>query len=55
MRKKLAADFDRMSAMIFGEPPAFDDVMASNEALEQHLNAAPDSATGLIKQDPTQA
>ncbi|SFJ74483.1 Nucleotidyl transferase AbiEii toxin, Type IV TA system [Bosea sp. OK403] len=40
MRKNLATDYDRMSAMIFGTPPAFDDVMASIEALEQHLNAA---------------
>jgi len=44
MRKKLAADYDRMSAMIFGEPPTFDDVMTSIEALEQYLNSAPDSA-----------
>jgi hypothetical protein len=34
MRAKLAADYKRMSAMIFGTPPAFDDVMASIEALE---------------------
>jgi hypothetical protein len=26
--------------MIFGRPPTFKDVMASIEALEQHLNAA---------------
>lgn len=44
MRKNLAADYDRMSAMIFGEPPTFDDVMKSIEALEQYLNSAPDSA-----------
>ena len=39
MLVKLAADYQRMSAMIFGTPPAFSDVMASIEALEQHLNA----------------
>lgn len=38
MRAKLAADYERMSAMIFGTPPKFDDVMASIEALEKHLN-----------------
>jgi hypothetical protein len=41
VRKNLATDYDRMSPMIFGTPPAFDDVMASIEALEQHLYAAP--------------
>ena len=41
MRAKLATDYQRMSAMIFGTPPAFSDVMASIEALEQYLNAAP--------------
>jgi len=41
MRAKLAADYQRMSAMIFGTPPAFEVVMASIEALEQYLNAAP--------------
>ena len=29
MMKKLAADYARMSAMIFGDPPAFDAVMVS--------------------------
>jgi len=38
MRKKLASDYQRMSAMIFGKPPAFDDVMSSIEALETFLN-----------------
>ena len=38
MRAKLAADYARMSAMIFGTPPAFADVMASIKALEKHLN-----------------
>jgi len=42
MRKNLAADYDRMSAMIFGEAPTFDDVMASIEALEHFLNVAAD-------------
>lgn len=41
MRAKLAADYERMSAMIFGTPPTFADVTASVEALEQYLNAAP--------------
>ena len=41
MRTKLAADYRRMSAMIFGTPPAFAEVMASIEALEQYLNVAP--------------
>lgn len=41
MRARLAADYERMSAMIFGTPPAFAEVMASIEALEHHLNAAP--------------
>ncbi len=39
MRAKLAADYGRMSAMIFGTPPAFEEVMASIEALERHLNS----------------
>ncbi len=43
MRAKLAADYQRMSAMIFGTPPAFSEVMASIEALEHYLNAAPGS------------
>lgn len=38
MMKKLAADYARMSAMIFGDPPAFDAVMASIGELEQFLN-----------------
>lgn len=38
MRAKLAADYACMSAMIFGTPPAFEEVMASIEALERHLN-----------------
>lgn len=39
MQIKLAADYERMSAMIFGKVPAFSDVLASIEALEKHLNA----------------
>lgn len=40
MRAGLAADYARMTAMIFGTPSAFADVIASIEALEHHLNAA---------------
>lgn len=39
MRAELAADYERMSAMIFGTPPAFAEVVASIEALEKYLNA----------------
>jgi hypothetical protein len=39
MRKKLAADYDRMSAMIFGTSPTFEEVMASVEDLEKFVNA----------------
>lgn len=39
MRKKLEADYSRMSAMIFGTPPAFDAVMASIVELEHFLNS----------------
>jgi hypothetical protein len=38
MREKLAADYERMSAMIFGTPPTFAEVMASIEGLEKFLN-----------------
>lgn len=38
MRAKLAADYARMAAMIFGTPPTFAEVMASIETLERHLN-----------------
>lgn len=40
MREKLAADYERMSAMIFGMPPTFAEVMASIETLENFLNEA---------------
>ncbi|WP_439630794.1 nucleotidyl transferase AbiEii/AbiGii toxin family protein [Shinella sp.] len=40
MRAKLAADYARMSAMIFSAPPKFNDVMASIEALQRYLNKA---------------
>ncbi|GEC17459.1 nucleotidyl transferase AbiEii/AbiGii toxin family protein [Nitrobacter winogradskyi] len=40
MQAKLAADYRRMTAMIFGAPPAFVDVIASIKALEDYLNAA---------------
>ncbi|NTE56524.1 nucleotidyl transferase AbiEii/AbiGii toxin family protein [Agrobacterium tumefaciens] len=45
MRDKLAIDYARMSAMIFGPAPTFDEVMASIEALERHLNNADDWLT----------
>ncbi len=38
MRKKLAADYDRMSAMIFGRPPTFEEIMASVGDLEKFVN-----------------
>jgi hypothetical protein len=44
MQAKLAADYRRMTAMIFGAPPAFADVIASIKALEDYLNAAPAEA-----------
>lgn len=40
MLDKLRADYAAMRAMIFGEAPNFDDVMASMTKLEAHLNAA---------------
>ncbi|MDP9563354.1 UNVERIFIED_ORG: hypothetical protein J2740_004566 [Rhizobium nepotum] len=42
MRKKLASDYERMSAMIFGTPPEFGSVMASIEELESFLNSIAD-------------
>ncbi|WP_080850761.1 nucleotidyl transferase AbiEii/AbiGii toxin family protein [Agrobacterium tumefaciens] len=42
MRKKLASDYERMSAMIFGAAPKFDSVMASIEELEAFLHAIGD-------------
>lgn len=45
MREKLAADYERMSAMIFGTPPAFDEVMTSIGKLEKFLNARVASQT----------
>lgn len=38
MLKKLAVDYERMSAMIFGTPPTFDEVMTSIQDLEKFLN-----------------
>ncbi|NKK54368.1 nucleotidyl transferase AbiEii/AbiGii toxin family protein [Rhizobium leguminosarum bv. viciae] len=38
MRKKLATDYERMSAMIFATPPDFETVMTSIEDLERFLN-----------------
>jgi hypothetical protein len=40
MLEPLARDYRAMSGMIFGDPPAFDDVMASVIALEARLNGA---------------
>lgn len=45
MRKKLASDYERMSAMIFGTPPEFGSVMDSIEELEAFLNAIADKAS----------
>ncbi|WP_223565222.1 nucleotidyl transferase AbiEii/AbiGii toxin family protein [Agrobacterium tumefaciens] len=42
MRKKLASDYERMSAMIFGTPPEFRSVMVSIEELESFLNSIAD-------------
>lgn len=42
MRKKLASDYERMSAMIFGTPPKFGSVIASIEELESFLNSIAD-------------
>lgn len=42
MRKKLEADYERMSAMIFGTPPEFGSVMTSIQELEAHLNSTAD-------------
>lgn len=41
MRKKLEADYERMSAMIFGTPPKFEDVMVSIEQLQDFINKIP--------------
>jgi hypothetical protein len=40
MRSKLAADYERMSAMIFGKPPSFADILASIAVLERYLNSS---------------
>ncbi|OQM73332.1 nucleotidyl transferase AbiEii/AbiGii toxin family protein [Manganibacter manganicus] len=39
MEAKLAADYERMSAMIFGTSPSFAEVLASIDALEKYLNS----------------
>jgi len=36
----LRRDYGAMSTMIFGEVPAFEDVLASIRSAEQHLNAS---------------
>lgn len=41
MREALSRDYDAMAGMIFGEAPSFDTVLATIDALEQSLNAAP--------------
>jgi hypothetical protein len=45
MLRKLASDYDRMSAMIFGTPPKFEDVMVSIEELERFVNDKQRSAS----------
>ena len=39
MQQKLAADYRKMSAMIFGQAPRFDTVMQSISQLEEFLNS----------------
>ena len=41
LRTALRRDYDEMRAMIFGDPPAFDDMMASLAEVEERLNDAP--------------
>ncbi|QOZ24054.1 nucleotidyl transferase AbiEii/AbiGii toxin family protein [Bradyrhizobium sp. CCBAU 51753] len=41
MVDQLRTDYRAMRGMIFGEPPAFDDVLASVAAIEQKLNQTP--------------
>lgn len=41
MLDRLRRDYDAMKGMIFGDAPAFDEVMASVTALESRLNAPP--------------
>jgi hypothetical protein len=43
MRDKLSRDYDHMSAMIFGELPKFEDVMASIADLERFINVVPEA------------
>jgi hypothetical protein len=38
MLADLGRDYDRMAGMIIGDPPGFDDVMASVAILEKDLN-----------------
>lgn len=40
MRDQLRRDYERMSAMIFGEIPKFEDVMGSIAELEKFVNSA---------------
>lgn len=46
MREKLSRDYERMSAMIFGDIPRFEEVMTSIEELEAFVNAASHAETG---------
>ena len=39
MRNMLGQDYQAMAAMIFGNVPSFDDIMASIAALEKAVNA----------------
>jgi hypothetical protein len=43
MGKKLAVDYEKMSAMIFGAPPEFEAVMVSIQELEKLLNTVADT------------
>ncbi|MEH7872355.1 MULTISPECIES: nucleotidyl transferase AbiEii/AbiGii toxin family protein [Rhizobium] len=43
MRDKLSRDYERMSAMIFGEIPKFEDVMTSIAELEAFVNSPPET------------
>lgn len=45
MREALSRDYTAMAGMVFGEIPSFEAVMATIQALEQTLNAAPGRET----------
>lgn len=44
-RQALEGDYKKMAVMIFGEPPAFDKIMAALNALEHDINAPDQSRT----------